>query len=66
MYKGKPVIIAHRPWWRSTIFPWRWYSLTQDNLAFEKTIMADGYYANGDNGGGEFYWAKKTKGEDNG
>jgi hypothetical protein len=56
MYKGKPVIVQKRPWWRNPIFPWGWYSMTQDNIS-DKFIMTEGYYKLNDGGGGEFRWS---------
>jgi hypothetical protein len=59
MYKGKPVIIQKRPWYRSPVFPWGWYSLIQDNLMeIGKVIDADGYFKPNDNGGGKFRGAE--------
>ena len=55
MYKGKPLIIQKRPWWRHPIFPWGWYSLSQDVLLIVGSrFNADGCYSPDDGGGGEF------------
>jgi len=67
MYKNKPLIIGHRPWYRHPIFPWGWYSMTQDNISTETGVIeADGYYADSDGGGGAFYWDPTSTDTDNG
>jgi hypothetical protein len=53
MYKGKPLIIAKRPWWKHPIFPWGVYSLTMDRLSGDK-FEADGYFTEKDGGAGVF------------
>lgn len=54
MYKGKPLIISNRPWWRHHIFKWGWYSLSQDDFELNEVINADGYHKPNDDGGGKF------------
>jgi len=51
MYKGKPVIATKRPFWRSPLFPWGWYSLLSDEIKAE-TIETDGHVKPGDGGAG--------------
>lgn len=53
MYKGKPVIIQTRPWYRHHVLPWGWYSLFTDNIN-TKIVAADGYHTPNDGGGGNF------------
>ena len=57
MYKDKPLIIAKRPFWRHPVFPWGWYSLTQDRISPDNSVIfPDGYYKPKDGGGGTLYW----------
>ena len=56
-YKGKPLIVATRPWWRHPIFPWGWYSIKQEPIE-GALIYADGYHKPGDGGGGLFSFVK--------
>jgi len=56
-FRGKPLIVAPRPWWRHRIFPWGWYSLSQDALPTYGEMNADGHYSPNDGGGGPFVWS---------
>ena len=53
MYKGKPVIIFQRPWYRHSFFPWGWYSLATDTFDSDE-IVCEGAYSVSDGGGGIF------------
>lgn len=57
MHKNKPFIVSRRPLWRHYIFPWGWYSIVMDfhKLSTDE-IIADGYRAPNDGGGGVFCW----------
>lgn len=56
MYRNKPVIVKRRPWWRHPVFPWGWYSLSQDRLA-SNSIHTEGFYRPGDGSGGTWVWS---------
>lgn len=47
MYKGKPVVVTPRPWYRHPIFPWGYYSLVNDKID-RQFIQVDGYNIPGD------------------
>ena len=67
-YKGKPVIVGERPWWRHPRWAWGWYSLSQDAIDGE-SIAADGHYEPGDcgdMGAGLWRWDKASEAEANG
>ncbi|CAJ0710576.1 hypothetical protein ACPCHQ_11895 [Ralstonia thomasii] len=53
-YKGKKLIVGHRPWWRHPIFPWGWYSLSKDRFDGASPLCVDGYHAPSDGGGGKY------------
>mgnify|MGYP001560874679 CR=1 FL=1 len=60
MYKGKPIIIGARKWWRHPAFPWGWYSVVTDWRKLPKTtINALGYYSPGDGGYSIVIWNGK-------
>lgn len=65
MYRGKPLIVASRPFWRHPYWAWGWYSLTQDAL-HDEWLDADGYFKPGDGGGGGFRWHPACTTEPNG
>lgn len=56
-FRGKPLIVGKRPWWRHHIFQWGWYSLSQDRLPIREQLEADGHYFPGDGGGGSWSWS---------
>jgi len=57
----RKIISAKRPFWRHPIFPWGWYSLTNDSPTVFKTqiIKTDGCYKPGDGGDRIYNFLKK-------
>lgn len=67
-YKGKPLIVAPRPFWalwRRPELPWGWYSLTTDRLEGDE-FEADGHFEPDDGGCGGWRLARDSTAEPNG